>query len=301
MQFKVDYNYRSRVEALSQKYKKLTPVFNCNGAIDIGFELGNREVLISEGTGFNEKRYVYRYRQIKKIISFTDGLLVIFKDKKFVFLPVTDNEIADEDLVFIAQVFHEQFKLKFHIKGRLYVINYDSHKQKRKRVNFDFADSPIIVTIISVVALLVGVLIATLPNIYIPVSKEECIVYTGEYESFEKDDDDTFFIYFKNGDEQWIDYSCYSSKLYSEIVALEKGTKLEILLHPDSEYVVELVCDGEEILNLNFAQEAMYEDASYTAWLGYLVIAAGTFLLIYAIIRFANERSGITGIEGEER
>lgn len=290
MRFKADYNYKNRIEEFCNKYKNFTPVFDLNSVIDIGFELGNNEVLITRSNTITEGKDIYRYKQIKKIVCFSDGLLVMFKGNKFIFLPVTDNENTDEDLIYIARVFYENMKGRFHVHSRLYVINYSSDIQKRKRITFRFSDLPIVPTVLSVILILFGLVFSTMPSSYIPVSREKCVVYTGEYESFEKDEDDYMYIYFKNGDEQWVDCSCYSSKLYTKMAALKEGDKLEILLHPDNEYVVELVCDGEEFLNLDFAQKAMYEDIEGMDYFGYVVVLVGVLVLIYGISRFVAER-----------
>lgn len=298
MQFSVNFNYKNRVEGLCQKYKKITPVFNVNTITNMGFELGNREVLVFHNNGITDGREIYSFKQIKKVVSFTDGLLIIFKDNKFVFLPVTDNEFTDKDLLDIAHFLFLEMKMKFHIHSRLYVINYESNKQKRKRITFEFSHAPIVVAIVSIIIIFIGLFISAMPSSYIPVSREKCIVYTGRYESFEKDEEDYIYIYFKNGDEQWIDCSCYSSKLYTKIAALKEGEKLEILLHPDNEYIVELVSNGEELLNLEFAQKVMCEDVEGMEYMGYVIIIAGVIALIYGISRFVAERPKNT-INGE--
>ena len=74
------------------------------------------------------------------------------------------------------------------------------------------------------------------------------------------------------------------------MAALKEGDKLEILLHPNNEYVVELVCDGEEFLNLDFAQKAMYEDIEGMDYFGYVVVSVGVLLLIYGVSRIVSER-----------
>lgn len=299
MHFNVDYKYKRRIEELSAKYRKFTPVFDANRVTEVYFELGNNEVLISRNTSFNEERSIYRFRQIKKIISFTDGLLIIFKDKKFIFLPVVDNETADDDLVYIAHTFYEQMMYKFSVKERLYTVNYNSASQKKKRLNLSITESPVFMIIISVLAALLGLVVIAASMSYEPVSRDKCIAYTGEYASFEKDEDDTIYLYFKNDEEQWIDYSCYSSELFTEIASFEKGESVKILLHPDNEYVVELKCKGKEILNLDFAQKAMREDAKGMEWLGYFIIAIGAVSLLFGVIRITIENAAKKRIERE--
>ncbi len=291
MQFNVDYKYKNRVEELTEKYNKLTPLFDTSCVTTVFFELGNREILILRNTGVCDERSIYRYRQIKKLISYTDGLLVIFKDKNFVFLPVTDFEDADDGLVLIAKTLFEKMKFKFSVRGRLYVINYDSENQKRKHLNLTSAHSPVICIIGTVVAVLIAILFSVMPNVYEPVSREECTAVTSNFETFDKDSDDTIYLYFEGEDEeQWIDYSCYSNELYTKISALKKGDKLEMLINPNIDYIVELKHSGEEILNFDISQKAMYEDAKEMGKFGYYIVAVAVVMLVVGIVRIVNEK-----------
>lgn len=84
---------------------------------------------------------------------------------------------------------------------------------------------------------------------------------------------DYIFLFFENGEKEFIRGVCANKDLYKALDCLEEGTVLHMLINPENNYIVELKADEEEILNFDYAQKKLRQNGA-----GFLCM--GIFMLV---------------------
>ena len=102
MKIKIDGQYRENIDRLSRRLKKSVCLFDMDKTLELGFSLEEDHMRIWYSTQYETDIITYSYKSLKRCEVHTNGYLLIFKDKKFVFLPVTDDEENDMELLDIG-------------------------------------------------------------------------------------------------------------------------------------------------------------------------------------------------------
>ena len=143
--------------------------------------------------------------------------------------------------------------------------------------------------VFAVLGILMGIFFISLQNRNTPIPRSEAVAYEGEFEEYE--------IWRNSRDIHFTDGSSYSVYAHTEtqafqdrMTALEKGTKLYILVNPNNDLVVEIRTDMEELMNFEASQKeiASYDDG-YVA-IGIVACAGGLFLIFYAIVSSKSKK-----------
>lgn len=291
MKFSIDIKYRESIEALSKKkLKKYQCLFDINITQRAGFELEEEFMRIWYMVDGNTTTLKYEYNQLKHCVVFSNGYAIIFKDKKYVFLPVTNNEKSNNELMEIGMWFKNEYSaIRFIVHQRLRLPS-DNHKNGKKRVSFDKSDSPYALITIAILGALASIIFIKMPNDYKPIERENAVVYEGIYESYYTDSKDYIEITFKDEKEYTIHECLRSREVYDKLDTLSEGEKLYVLENPEIGYIIELRTDKEEIINFDTSQAKMLKNAKFFMWMGICVDIAGVFLLAYGIYQLIAER-----------
>ncbi len=290
MKISITNDYRQRLEELSGKLKKYTPLFDFNSALEFTCERKKNSIFITYKTAYMQEEYTSAPKKIKKCKIYSDGCLIIFKDKKFIFLPVTNNEETDGALVAFCEFLHEKVsETRFKVKERLWLYDPLSEDGRRYHKGFTILDSPIMKMLIAVGVIVIGILLFAQKQDYRIVDKTECIKYTGVYDYYYEDD--YIEIYFQNGDIHYVDTLCAYDDFYEKMDRINKGQNLQLLIHPDNEYVVEIRCGGTEILNFKQSQIDMRDFAIFISVIGVILAIVGFGLLLIGFKYYKKERN----------
>ena len=121
-----------------------------------------------------------------------------------------------------------------------------------------------------------------------PVTKEESIHATAIYESYatqrEQGRVKEIIIRFKDHEQLYIDGACINDRLLNSIDSLVPGTELSMIVHPNSNTILELHADNQVLLEFQNTSEKLTGEATGFMGLGlfcYVLSACGLISLLF--------------------
>ena len=90
----------------------------------------------------------------------------------------------------------------------------------------------------------------------VPIAREEAEVYAGCFEKLESGKNYQT-VCFQDGAEYELHHTA-PEELLESLAAMEKGTKLFLLVNPNDHYIAEIRTETEELLNFENSQQATY-------------------------------------------
>ena len=114
-----------------------------------------------------------------------------------------------------------------------------------------------------------------------PIEREEAISVEAEYSyhkttSFRRADSHAVNIYCTDGEIYDIDAHCVTYDILDYLDTLQKGTKLDMLIHPNSDTILSLDVNGENILDF----DEVIDDLN-SANIGFLCLGIFMYLLAF--------------------
>ena len=113
------------------------------------------------------------------------------------------------------------------------------------------------------------------------VSREEAVAAEATYQSCRKSYSATpveFLVRFSNLEQQAVDGSCASEALYQQINALEPGTRVSLLLHPNSATILEFRVGDTVLLDFDSTVKALRREVT-----GFTVLGVFVYLCAFGI------------------
>ncbi len=139
------------------------------------------------------------------------------------------------------------------------------------------------VLIIAIASILLGIFFIISQGDNRPIERSEAISYFGEFEEYDVSRNYRG-VHFKDGSVYEV-YPHTESREFQEMMkALQKGTKLYILINPNNDYIVEIKTDTEELLNFDLSQKELDSYDNGYIGIGIFMCFAGVFLVMYVII-----------------
>ena len=133
--------------------------------------------------------------------------------------------------------------------------------------------------IVGILAIIFGAFFALAQSENKPIPRSEAAAYSGEFEEYEVGENYRAII-FTDGSSYEVFPHTETQKFADTMSSLKKGTKLDILVNPNNDYVVEIIAESREILNFEESQAALDAyDNGYIA-IGVVVCFAGGFIII---------------------
>ena len=121
-----------------------------------------------------------------------------------------------------------------------------------------------------------------------PVTKEESIHATAIYESYatqrEQGRVKEIIVRFKDHEQLYIDGACINDRLLNSIDSLVPGTELSMIIHPNSNTILELHADNQVLLEFQNTSEKLTGEATGFMGLGlfcYVLSACGLISLLF--------------------
>ena len=145
---------------------------------------------------------------------------------------------------------------------------------------------------IGVFAILFGIFFAvvSMQNMNI-VPREEAVAYEGEFDKF-REGKNWSTLYFTDGTEYELFPHTIPREFRDRMERLEKGTKLYLLINPNTTYVAEVKTESEELLDFETSQQDVKNYQFGYIGIGGFVVLGGVFLIVYAILGAHNEKKG---------
>lgn len=127
-----------------------------------------------------------------------------------------------------------------------------------------------------------------------PITRSQAISKRVTYKSYIASYEDTstikeIILRFSDAGQMTIDGTCASETLLVQIDRFESGTVLDIIKHPNSDTILELVHDGNVLLGFDDAQRKLHGKVVGFTVLGLILYAFSVFA---AIMLFWNKTQG---------
>ena len=149
-------------------------------------------------------------------------------------------------------------------------------------------ESPVATLVFALLAIALG-LVFILTQDSEPVGREEAEAYTGVFESY-RTSKNYCGIHFSDGTVFEVYPHTETQEFHDCMKSLPAGTRLYLLINPNSGFVAEIRTDAEELLNFEESQRAIDEYDDFYVWLGVFVCACGVFLIWYALLSARNKK-----------
>ncbi len=151
--------------------------------------------------------------------------------------------------------------------------------------NIEISDKAKSYIILSVVSLLMAIVFINVNSCNAPIETSEAVVYTGTFDYYEeyttgRGGTDYLDLYFSNGEKYTVHHTCVSDDLMYRLTTLD-GDKLTISVNPNHGYVVELLANGQEILNFDDAQSKIKNEG-----IGFMLL--GIVFAVFALLMFGH-------------
>lgn len=137
--------------------------------------------------------------------------------------------------------------------------------------------------IVGILAILFGTLFALTQIDNKPIPRSEAVAYSGEFEEYDVWKNYKTII-FTDGSSYAVFPHTTTQEFDDTVSSLKKGTKLDILVNPNNDYVVEIIAGSREILNFEESQAALDAYDNVYIAIGVFVCFAGVFLIIYGLV-----------------
>ena len=144
----------------------------------------------------------------------------------------------------------------------------------------DIVNSPTALFICGLLAIVLGVFFCYINGNTAPVPRSEAIYYEGYFDWYEDSDENYREIQFSDGSAFQVFAHTESEEFNYNINALPRGTKLYLLINPNSDYVAEVRTETEELLNFDVSQKEIHKYHYGYIGIGLFVCTAGVFLIV---------------------
>lgn len=158
-----------------------------------------------------------------------------------------------------------------------------SKKTKNDFNRKNIIDNPVAVLVVAFLGIILGIFFIVSQTSNKPITRKEAISYSGSFDYY-----DTFWknyreIHFEDGSIYDIYAHTETNEFQRRMKALEKGTKLYILVNPNNDYVVEVKTDTEELLNFELSQQEIDSYDNGYIVIGIFACVAGVLLIFFVI------------------
>lgn len=167
------------------------------------------------------------------------------------------------------------------------------HNVRRSKINSHIRNMmhhPIALLIAAFLAVVLGIFVIISQSDNKPISRKQAASYSGNFDRYDTAWKNYRDIYFEDGSCYYIHPDTESSKFRKKMVALEKGTKLYVLVNPNNNCVMEIKTYTEELLNFELSQQKIASYNKGCIALGIFSCISGIFLIIYVICSINYKR-----------
>ena len=291
MKYLIDSSYKANLSAYEKKlskYENLLP----DGTVDFSVKLENKVFKIWWKSTTQTKSCEYAKNGVKQFNVFSKGCLIVFKDKKYIFIPVTENDDKNEFLIDFCR--EARKAVGEHRVGAAQRLALPDGEGGRYHVGFDSFDSPVFIVVVALLAAVMGFVFFIGGDDYKNVTREDCIEYTGVVTNITGEawyeEHDYCDIEFEDGELYTVDGTVISDDVKKALKTIDVGDTVTLLFYEEEASVMEITSDSREILPFEWAYEVLNREATAFYWMGIAVWAADIFLFGYGICGIIREK-----------
>lgn len=230
------------------------------------------------------------YDSVLAVTEMKDGILLRFSHKRLVFLPVTADLQNNQKLMEIMGLLCRKTKyvfkdaalklpgVPFGEKLRYYTAKRGHHTGSGYLKWFMVA--------LTVVALFIGTMFVCQPIQNQKVSRQEAEELTAQlkyvaHTSNRYGSINEIVLYFHDADSRYVRSCCLGNGLTEKLENLPAGTNMHLLIHPQSGNVIQIEANGKTLLESDYAQKKLLEEAWGFFGLGlFMYLSAGVMIVV---------------------
>lgn len=285
--------YRERVN----KAKAAEDLRKCRSWIDLlganddvaEVEINRNCIILKCNTHKGTAQESCTYDSVLALTEMKDGILLRLSHKRILFLPITDHPQDNERVMNAMMLMSEQCRYVFRTaRLRLPGVSFKSRLRyhTRPRQGYYTGDSFTKGALIALicVSLFIGTVFTTQPFRNRKIEMNQAVAVSGIFEqadpAYGRGSLKYIDLEFRNTEEQTIDGCCVKQELGEKLEQIPVGTQMRLLVHPESDRVLQLEADGEILLDFHYAQEQLWKEAIGFMWLGLVMYAASAYLIV---------------------
>ena len=229
------------------------------------------------------------YGGVLAVTEMREGIMIRLSHKRILFLQAADNREDSEKLMYALSVLEERcsyvFKksnLRIDKAGILSQIAFRLRKNQGYHDGSGYGNGALVLLICATIFIASVFVLQPVTNRQI--SKSEAIFLTATYSqcdpSSRRGQTKYVDLEFEDYEELTVDGCCASSDLLEQLDKLPPGTQMHLLVHPESENVLQLVANGEMVLEFHDAQNRIWREAVAFAVMGLFLYGVAVVLVI---------------------
>ena len=141
-------------------------------------------------------------------------------------------------------------------------------------------ESPKVTVIFGILAIIFGLFFALIQSVNKPIPRSEAVAYSGKFAKYERGKNNKEII-FTDGSSYDVYPHTETQEFADTMSSLRKGTKLNILVNPNNDYVVEIKVGSRELLNFEESQAAIDAYDNGYIGIGIFMCFDGVLLIVY--------------------
>jgi hypothetical protein len=293
----VGEEYRRQINEIRERedLRKCRSVFDLLGAADEKgeVEINRNCIIVRCNTRKGEAVDSCTYDGVLAVTEMRGGILLRLSHKRLLWLPVSGDGQENERLMEAMQWLSVHCKYHFRT-ARLKLRGVDLGKRIafrfRPRQGYDMGRGVINGAIAAFICLVLfaGTVFCGEPFRNHKIPQQDAVRYSAVFQQADITRRRSSISYadlvFQNGEEKTVDGCCLGHGLAEKLERLPAGTRMDLLIHPDSETILQIEAEGLTLLDFDYAQSQLWHESLFFAGLGVLMYAVGAYM-IYMFIR----------------
>lgn len=166
-------------------------------------------------------------------------------------------------------------------------------KKRKSRIDkLGIPDNPVGIIILCVIIIFMSCVFIFQYRDYVPITRNDAQEYTGKFDHYDisvmRRHTKYLNIHMEDGTVLTLHHTCMSTEVKDGIDRLEPGDEITVLVNPASEYIIEIMSEYTEILNIDDSQKQMQNEALGFVVIGVVMICIALFFIsasVYKIVR----------------
>ena len=284
-----------------EKARTITDLHKCRCWFDrknvfdnkVSITLTSQGIVMRYRTAKEQIQETCTYDSILSVTEMHSGIMLRLSHKRLLFLPAADNRKDTELLMQAVVILGEHCRYCFKKSAlRIGKAGLFAQIQFRSRPNQGYDYNAVSLSGVSIFFICLTLFIATVftfqPINNGKIHESEAISLVATYSScdpsYRRGHIKYIDLEFTDHKELTVATSCSSRSLLDRLDDIPAGTSVHLLVHPKSEYILQLEVNGDILLEFHNAQDRIWNDALFFGALGLFMYAAAIGLSV-AMIR----------------
>ena len=255
----------------------------------VAVKLTSNAILIRYHTSNGEIQDNCTYEGVLGVTELREGIMLRLSGKRLLFLPAVNDRRETELLMGALRKLEEHCKyifkkaeLDIHKAGLLAQFDFRLRPKQGYYMGDRYTNGAVLLLICATVFIATVFVSKLSVNRIVPV--EDAIAVTASYldcdPAYRRGSTRYIDLEFTDHEELTIPGICSNKAMVDRLDSIPEGTKLNLLVHPVSEDVLQIENDGELLMEFDYAQTRIWRDAvAFGVLGGFLYLCAGYLLV----------------------